>query len=100
MTATLQTTYTHLVGSSFEESYDPDLRQELDLSNEARAEMLAAAKASFTSQADVILAPYGCQMNGNGEIIRTNIDDEDVVAWDDEAVREELAQIDVSEVLA
>lgn len=25
MTTTLQTTYTHLVGSSFEESYDPDL---------------------------------------------------------------------------
>lgn len=99
MTAALQTTITRLLGQMLEHCYDPDPRQDLDLADYQRTRMLAAAAKAYEAAADEILAPYGCTLLANGEIIRTDTTDDSVLDWDEEAVREELAVIDVSDVV-
>jgi hypothetical protein len=98
MTATLQTTLVRLLNQTIEQCVDPDPNDELELTKKGHADLYQRALTVYERAADKILAPYGCILLGNGEIIRRDID-EDVAEWDDEAVREALSMIDVSEAL-
>lgn len=99
MTATLQTTIVQLLHDSIEHCSDLDQNLELDLTDEQRADLNNRSLRAFEQRADAILAPYGCTMLGNGDIIRVDIEDKNVAEWDEEAVREELSMIDTSDVL-
>lgn len=98
MTSTLRTTLVQLFGETIEQCVDPDPNNDLGLSEEEHADLYARALAVYQREADRILAPYGCFLIGNGEIIVADINDEDVLEWDED-VKESLGMIDVSEVL-
>lgn len=97
--ATLQTTLVRLLGQTIEQCADPDPNNDLMLTQEEWRKLRERALAVYERQADAILAPYGCVILGDGEIIRRDVDDESVQEWDEEDVREKLSMIDVSEVL-
>jgi hypothetical protein len=98
MTSTLQTTLVRLMNATIEQCVCPDPNNELELSDEGHADLHHAAAAVYEREADRILAPYGCFLLADGQIIRRDIH-EDVLEWDEETIREALAMIDVSEVL-
>lgn len=98
MTSTLQTTLVQLLNATFEQCADPDPNNDLELSEAEHAALYDDAADVYQKRADAILAPYGCFLLASGEIIRRDIH-EDVREWDEEAVKEELGMIDVSEVL-
>lgn len=98
MTSTLQTTVVQLLNRTIEQVTALDPNGELDLTDTERANMNQDAIWRYTLKAAAVLAPYGCFMLGNGDIIRAAID-EDVIDWDEETIREGLSMIDISEVL-
>ena len=100
MTSTLLTTWTRLVGSTFEEGYDLDCNRELDLSDDARIAMNSDARERLVGAANEFLGGYGAQLFANGEII-LNLD-ADALVWDDDAedaFREMLADVDYDDIL-
>ena len=99
MTSTLQTTLVQLLGQTIGQCVDPDPNNDLDLDEEEHDALYQRALTVYEREADKVLAPYGCIILGNGEIVRRDIDDKDVAEWDEEDVKEKLSMIDVSEVL-
>ena len=99
MTSTLQTTLVQLLGQTIGQCVDPDPNNDLDLDEAQHDTLYQRALTVYERAADKILAPYGCIILGNGEIVRRDIDDKDVAEWDEEDVKEKLSMIDVSEVL-
>lgn len=99
MTAKLQTSIVRLINATIEQASQLDPNEDLELTHTQRQTMDEAAASAFEAEADKILAPYGCTMLGNGDIICTDVENDGVLEWDEEAVREEIAGIDVSEVL-
>lgn len=55
------------------------------------SELVDGDAAGYIAAADAILAPYGAEMTGNGEIIGTI--GGDFLEWDAEEVREQLSMI-------
>lgn len=98
LTSTLQTTIVQLINATIDQASSIDTNGELDLTDGQRDEMNEAAASAFEAKADTILAPYGCTMLGNGDIIRIDIDDATVLEWVEEDVREAIANIEVYEV--
>jgi hypothetical protein len=98
VTSTLQTTLVQLLGQTIGQCVDPDPNNDLDLGEEEHDDLYAKALVVYVREADKILAPYGCELLGNGEIIRKDVM-EDVWVFDAEDVIERLSMVDVSEVL-
>lgn len=99
MTATLQTTLVRLLNQTIEQCADPDPNNELMLTQQEWRELRERALTMYEREADRVLQPYGCTLLGNGEIIRRDINDQSVLEWDEDDVKERLGMIDVSEVL-
>lgn len=99
MPSTLQTTLVRLLGQTIEQCADPDPNNELTLTQEDWRKLRQRSLAFYEREADKVLAPYGCVILGDGEIIRRDIADGSVLEWDEEDVKERLSMIDVSEVL-
>lgn len=95
MTSTLQTTTVRLLGATIDQLADPDPNEWSEVTDEERA----AVKAEWERQADKVLAPYGCTMLGDGEIILLDINDDSVLEWDAEAVIEGLSELNPFEML-
>lgn len=98
MTSALRTTVTRLMGADIEHLFELDTNNELNLSDTDRAELTRKAAGDYQAAADAILAPYGCVLLSDGGIFVKDINDEDVLGWDEEAVREALGMIDISAV--
>ena len=94
-TTTTITTWTRLFGETFESGYDADPDRQIEMTDEQRACFLTACRTYLITRVDAILAPYGMEILGDGEIIGivgdswTDLTDED---WDE--IREEIGMID------
>ena len=97
MTSTLQSTIVQVLGCQLPDAANIDGREEFNLTDAQRKELVEECVAVFVAASDEILKPYGCTMLGNGDIILIDIDDNTVTEWDQEGVREQLSMIDVTE---
>lgn len=69
MATTLFTTATQIFGDTFENLTNGDPNFELDMTEEQREQFKVDCRDHFISEADQMLAPYGAEMLGNGDII-------------------------------
>lgn len=69
MTTTLFTTWSQLFKETFENGYDADPNNDLELTDEKREDFLADCRDHLIEEADKILAPYHAYMIGNGDIL-------------------------------
>lgn len=69
MNTTAYTTWTQLFNDTFENGYDADPNNDLELNDEQREQMLEECRDHLIDEANKILAPYHAYMIGNGEIL-------------------------------
>jgi hypothetical protein len=92
-------TITELLGCTIVEAsdYDPD---EFDLTEAQRAMLDEAAAAEYRYAANSILEPYGYLLTGDGQIVRSETNEDAIYAWREQTLREELGRISVPWTLA
>lgn len=91
MTSTLQTTWTQIFHETWEEAF-------YDNSGTLTEDQQEAVNDYARAKVDRILAPYGCFITGNGEIIRSDIEDDSVLEWDEDEIKDALGMIDCTTV--
>ena len=99
-TTTTVTTWTRLFGETFENGYDADPDRQIEMTDEQRADFLTACRTYLITKVDAILAPYGMEILGDGEIIG-DIDGAwiDLTEEDWGSICEEISMIDFDTIL-
>lgn len=96
MAQTLVTTWTRLFGETFEQGYNPDPNNELELTDKEREKFLLKCRNYLETQVDIVLQSYdpSATILANGEIIADlngvlgGLTDDD---WED--IEEEISYI-------
>lgn len=94
-----QMTITEFLGCTIEEATDYDPK-EFDLTEAQRAMLAEAAAAEYRYAANSILEPYGYLLTGDGQIVRSDADGDEIYPWDEQTLREDLGRISVPWTLA
>jgi hypothetical protein len=100
MAAPNRMTITDLLGCTIEEASEYDPRTKFDLTERQRAMLAEAAAAEYRYAANSILEPYGYVLTGDGQIVRSDAEEDSIYTWDEETVRQELSQVRVPWTLA
>ena len=101
MISTPLTTWTRIFRlSTFEDGYNADPNNEIDLTDEQREEFLTDCRAHLIAEADKVLAPYNAEILSNGDILGDhNSRDAFDEALENGDLKEELGMIDFEEVV-